>query len=82
MIISATLTNSDGCQFDSLRLEFPAVQERGAVRKIKNWAAGRGGRYTLDLTQIGRWEATCMIIGQFYYTGQCRRAVAAKEKPE
>jgi hypothetical protein len=72
MIISATLTNREGCQFDSL--QFPASSRDGAVRLAKMWAAGRGGRYSLTL-----WDRTHegygILLENFRYSGKCRRAV-------
>ena len=73
MIISATLVNSEGCQFDSL--QFPASSRDGAVRLAKMWAVGRGGRYRLSI-----WDKTyedySILMEDFGYSGKCRRAVA------
>ena len=73
MIISATLINSQGCEFDSL--QFPASSRDGAVRLSKMWAAGRGGRYTLTL-----WDKTyedySILMEDFRYSGKCRNGVA------
>lgn len=73
MIISATLTNGENCQFDSL--QFPSSNRDGAVRLAKMWAAGRGGRYTLTI-----WDRTyedySILMEDFRYSGKCVRGVA------
>lgn len=74
MIISATLTNSSTCQFDDTW--FDVKNEAEGVKAAKQWAAGRGGRYTLDITKMHRYDAWCKTIGEFRYSGKCRRAVA------
>ena len=74
MIISATLTNNEGCQFDSL--QFPAFSRNGAVRLAKMWATGRGGRYSLTLFDRTH-EGYGILLEVFYYSGKCRRGLAA-----
>lgn len=75
MIISATLTNGDNCQFDSVTFE--AKNEQGAIAAAKRWAAGRGGEYGLEVAiQNGHGEGYSKRIGEFYYSGKCKRAVA------
>lgn len=78
MIISATLINSQGCEFDSTTFYAPWVKDRDAasLAKAKRWAAGRGGRYTLHVDKevlSGGWLKT---IGEYRYSGKCERAVA------
>lgn len=77
MIICATLTNPEGCQFDSLRLQISAAQENGALREIKNWAAGRSGKYTLTAEKKAVFTDVWIALGEWKYSGQCRKAVAA-----
>lgn len=80
MIISATLNNSDNCQFDSCTFEAPLALDReaAAIKVAKRWAAGRGGMYGLEVAILdGRSEGYCKSIGEFYYSGKCRKAVAA-----
>jgi hypothetical protein len=79
MIISATLINPEGCEFDSVVFDARwgvSNREATAIAKAKRWAAGRGGRYTLHVDKEvinGGWLKT---IGEYRYTGKCRRAVA------
>lgn len=40
----ATLINDQGCHFDSIELN--------SMAKIKDWAKGRGGQYTLDVDSV------------------------------
>ena len=79
MIISATLINAQGCEFDSTTFYAPwGVKDRDAasLAKAKRWACQRGGHYTLHVDKevlSGGWLKT---IGEYRYTGKCRRAVA------
>ena len=78
MIISAILTNSENCQFDSLKFEarWGVSCEAAAIKYAKRWAAGRGGRYGLEVAIVnGHGEGYAKTIGEFYYTGKCLRAV-------
>jgi hypothetical protein len=75
MIISAILTNSDNCSFDSVTFEAPS--EAAGIKAAKRWAAGRGGPYGLEVSILkGHGEGYYKSIGDFYYAGKCRRAVA------
>jgi hypothetical protein len=89
MIISATLTNGENCQFDSV--QFDSVQfdsrwgasnrerakQKAAIAAAKRWAAGRGGEYGLSVAILdGHGEGYAKSIGEFYYSGKCVRGVA------
>ena len=78
MIISATLINSQGCEFDSTTfyqswgIKNP---DAASLAKAKRWACQRGGRYTLHVDKevlSGGWLKT---IGEFRYSAKCERAV-------
>jgi hypothetical protein len=79
MIISATLINSQGCEFDSVTFHAPwGVKDRDAasLAKAKRWACQRGGHYTLHVDKEvinGGWLKT---IGEYRYSGKCVRGVA------
>ena len=79
MIISATLINSQGCEFDSTTFYAPwgvKNREAASLAKAKRWACQRGGKYTLNVSKSARNAAWWQTLGDFRYTGKCRRAVA------
>jgi hypothetical protein len=80
MIISATLTNGENCQFDSVTFDARwgvSNREATAIKTAKRWAAGRGGEYGLEVSILnGHGEGYRKSIGEFYYSGQCKRGVA------
>ena len=84
MIISATLTNGENCQFDCVQFDArwgaskrDSNREAAAIAKAKRWAAGRGGEYGLEVSILnGHGEGYAKTIGEFYYTGKCVRGVA------
>jgi hypothetical protein len=79
MIISATLINSQGCEFDSLTfcqswgIKNP---DAASLAKAKRWARQRGGKYALNVVKSGKHDAWWQTLGEFAYSGKCRRAVA------
>jgi len=79
MIISATLTNEEGCIFDSFNfyqswgIKNPEAE---SLKRAKQWAAGRYGQYTLDVSKSSRNDAWWQSIGEYRYSGKCVRAVA------
>lgn len=72
MIISATLTNRQGCIFDNT--SYSAFSRDAGMKAAKRWAARRGGRYTLTL-----WDSTHagyrILLEDFRYSGKCRNGV-------
>ena len=80
MIISAILTNSENCQFGILKFEARwgvSNCEAAAIKYAKRWAAGRGGMYGLEVAIVnGHGEGCRKLIGEWKYSGKCRRAVA------
>ena len=84
MIISATLTNGENCQFDTVTFDArwgaskrDSNREAAAIAKAKRWAAGRGGEYGLEVSILnGHGEGYAKSIGEFYYSGKCRNGVA------
>ena len=80
MIISATLTNGENCQFDSVTFDARwgvSNREAAAIAKAKRWAAGRGGEYGLEVAILnGLGEGYAKSIGEYRYSGKCVRAVA------
>ena len=79
MIISATLINSEGCEFDSTTfyqswgIKNP---DAASVERAKRWACQRGGKYTLNVSKSARNAAWWQTLGEFAYTGKCVRGVA------
>lgn len=80
MIISATLINAQGCEFDAVTFDARwgvSNREKTAIAKAKRWAAGRGGEYGLSVAILdGHGEGYAKSIGEFAYSGKCRRGVA------
>jgi hypothetical protein len=79
MIISATLINSQGCEFDSTTfyqswgIKNP---DAASLAKAKRWACQRGGKYTLNVVKSGKHDAWWQALGEYRYSGKCKRAVA------
>jgi hypothetical protein len=79
MIISATLINPEGCEFDSTTfyqswgIKNP---DAASLAKAKRWACQRGGRYTLHVDKEVFSGAWLKAIGEYRYSGKCVRAVA------
>jgi len=78
-MIIATLTNAEGCDFDSVTLpdSHGINRKKAAIAAAKRWAAGRGGRYVLNISEADEiaghvWTTT---LGEWAYSGQCRKAV-------
>jgi len=78
-MIIATLTNAEGCDFDSVTLPDSRGinRKKAAIAAAKRWAAGRGGRYVLNVHEADEiaghvWTTT---LGEWAYSGQCRKAV-------
>ena len=75
----STLTNNQGCNFDQLTLVFPRSPKAcaAALKTAKRWATLRGGRYTLSVMDVdGHGEGYAKSIGDFAYSGKCRKGVA------
>lgn len=75
MNFQATVTNEEKCCFDST--EFTAKNEQAAIAAAKQWAAGRGGRYILNVSEVceiagNNYTAT---LGDWVYKGSARRSV-------
>jgi len=80
-MIIATLTNSEGCDFDSVTLPDSRGlnRKKAAIAAAKRWAAGRGGQYLLNVHEADEINGHMwtMTLGEWAYSGQCRKAVAA-----
>ena len=79
-MIIATLTNSDGCDFDSVTLPDSRGlnRKKAAIAAAKRWATGCGGRYVLNVHEAEEiaghvWTTT---LGEWSYSGSARRGVA------
>jgi hypothetical protein len=84
-MIIATLTNSEGCDFDSVRLPDSRGinRKKAAIAAAKRWAAGRGGRYVLNIHEAEEiaghvWTVT---LGEWGFRGNTRKAVALQNWP-
>lgn len=78
-MIIATLTNSEGCEFDSVTLpDAHGINRKlAAIAAAKRWAAARGGKYILNISEADEiagniWTNT---LGEWAYSGQCRKAM-------
>lgn len=74
MNFEATLRNEQGCCFDST--EFTSKNVRAVVAAAKRWAAGRGGRCILNVSEVHEiaddiWTTT---LGDWVYKGSARPA--------
>lgn len=74
MNFQATVTNEQGCCFDST--EFTAKNEQAAIVAAKQWAAGRGGRYILNVSAADEiaghiWTTA---LSNWVYQGSTRRS--------
>lgn len=75
MNFEAMVINEQGCCFDST--EFNSKNAKGAIAAAKKWAAGRNGRYVLNVSERAEiaghlWTNT---LGEWVYKGSTRRAV-------
>ena len=54
----ATLINDQGCHFDKIELN--------SIKKIKEWAKGRGGAYILDVDGLDESVQFSVKNNRFY----------------
>lgn len=76
MNFEAYLVNNAGCHFDGTT--FSAKTNAAAIAAGKRWAANRGGKYKLNVSEV--WELAgndwTTTIGRWRYFGTTRNAVA------
>ena len=74
MNFESTVTNEQNCCFDSI--SFSAKNAKAGIAAAKRWAAGRGGRYILNVSGAEEiagqaWSST---LGEWVYKNSTRRS--------